>query len=176
VVDHARRRQLLRLAWNFALIYVVAAMVAGVWLAFIAWKLASQPLGMLAAILLLSAPMLAVAVMLARPDDPAVAGNPPASAFVAAIHRVDDVLRIVRLSRAHVGVASSFVFVLWFCQLTGYVRLMEFLVFYTFACMVTAAACLPWLASCERRLHDARAEYRRLLGDVERFSAPAVLL
>ena len=152
-------------------------MIAGVWLAFIAWKLGSQPFGMLAVILLLSAPMLAVAVMLARPDHPVADGNPPAAGTVVdAIRRVDAVLRVVRLSRAHVGVACSFVFVLWFCQLTGYVRLVEFLVFYTIACTVTAAACLPWLACCERRLHDERAEYRRLLGDVERFSGSAVLL
>jgi len=38
-------------------------------------------------------------------------------------------------------------------------------VFYTVACTVAAIACLPWLAARERRLHDERAEYRRLLGE-----------
>jgi hypothetical protein len=168
VKHHARRRrQFLRLAWNFALVIVTAAMGAGAWLAFIAWQHASQPLGMLSVALLLSAPMLAVAVILARSVGSTAPGESLASASVDAIHQVDDSLLILRLCRAHIGVASSFVFVLWFCQLTGYVRLMEFLVFYTVACTVAAVACLPWLAARERRLYDDRAEYRRLLGETE---------
>jgi hypothetical protein len=169
VVEHhsRRRRQFVRFAWHFALVVAAAAMGAGVWLMFIAWQLASQPLGMLSVTLLLSAPMLAVAVFLARPINSSGPENPLASDWVDAIHRVDDSLRIVRLCRAHIGVAGSFVLVLWYCQLTGYVALMEFLVFYTAACAVAAVACLPWLAAREHRLYDDRAEYRRLLGEAE---------
>jgi hypothetical protein len=168
VEHHARRRrQFLRLAWNFALVFVASAMGAGVWLAYIAWQLASQQLGMLSVALLLSAPMLAVAVILARRAGSTGQGNPLASDFLDAIHQVDDSLRIVRLCRAHVGVACSYVFVLWFCQLAGYFRLLHFLVFYTVACSVAAAACLPWLAARERRLYDDRSEYRRLLREAE---------
>jgi hypothetical protein len=142
-------------------------MGAGVWLAFNAWQLASQRLGMLSVALLLSAPMLAVAVILSRPAGSTAHGNSLGGNLIDAIHRVDASLRIVRLCRAHIGVAGSFVFVLWYCQLTGYVDLMDFLVFYTAACAVAAMACLPWLAACERRLYDDRAEYRRLLGEAE---------
>ena len=130
-------------------------MGTGAWLAFLAWKLASQPCAMLAVTLLMSAPMLAVAAFLAHPDDP--------TDDLAGMHRVEASLRVVRLCRAHLGVAGSYVFVLWFCQLAGYLRLMEFLVFYTVACVAAAVASLPWLAARERRLHDQRAEYRRLL-------------
>lgn len=161
---HARRRrQFVRLAWNFALVFVAAAMGAGAWLAFIAWQLGSQRLGMLSVALLLSAPMLAVTVIPARSAASTGQGNSLASDLIDGIHRVDDSLRIVQLCRAHVGVAVSFVFVLWFCQLTGYVDLLEFLLFYTVACALAAVTCVPWLATRERRLYDDRAEYRRLL-------------
>jgi hypothetical protein len=89
----------------------------------------------------------------------------PAGSFITAIHRVEASVRWVQLCRAHLGVAGSFVFVLWFCQLGGYYRLMEFLVFYSIACAAAAAAFLPWLAACERRLYDERAEFRRLLNE-----------
>jgi len=149
-------------------------MIAGVWLAFLAWQRGSQPMGMLAVALLLAAPILALVAILARPRSAIDAGHGAAGDLVDAIHRVDSALSAVRLCRAHLGVAGSFVFVLWFCQLTGYVSLLDFLEFYTVACAVAAIACLPWLAARERRLHDDRAEYRRLRK--ERFSDFAGLL
>ena len=142
-------------------------MGAGIWLGYYAWQVASQPYAMLAVVLLLSAPMLAAAVILARPDPPAETGVSCAGAFVVSIQRVDSSLRVVRFCRAHLGVAGSFVFVLWFCQLGGYYRLMEFLVFYSLACAAAAAAFLPWLASCERRLYDERSDFWQRLGEIE---------
>jgi hypothetical protein len=156
-----------KFAWHFALAWAVAAMGAGIWLGYHAWQVASQPWAMLAVVLLLSAPMLAAAVFLARPDPPPDPGISRSGTFVDSIQRVDGSLRVVRLCRAHLGVAGSFVFVLWFCQLGGYYRLLEFLVFYTLACAAAAAAFLPWLASCERRLYDEREEYWQRLGEVE---------
>jgi MFS family permease len=147
------------LLWHFALAWAVGAVVAGIWCAFLAWQLASPWRGMLAVTLLLSAPMLAVAVFLARPRGPSDGD------LLADIHRADKSLRAVRLARAHLGVAGSYVFVLWFCQLTGYMSLREFLVFYTVAFVLAAASFLPWLQSSERQLLDERAECRRLLGE-----------
>jgi hypothetical protein len=83
------------------------------------------------------------------------------------IHRADAVLRIVGLGRAHVGVISSYVVILWICETAGMVSLKGLLVFLTFACAMTAVAYLPWLAARERRLYDERAEWRRQLGDLE---------
>jgi hypothetical protein len=152
---------------KLALAWAVAAMGAGVWLAYRAWQLGSQGHGMMAIVLLLSAPMLAAAVILGLPDQRADDELTSAGTYSDAIDRIDLSLRIVRFCRAHLGVAGSFAGVLWFCQLTGYMRLLEFLLFYTLACAVAAAVCLPWLASGERRLCDARAEYRRRLGLID---------
>ncbi len=140
-------------------------MAAGGWLAFNAWKLGSQRYAMLSVVLLLSAPILAVAVMLSRRGRAIEEGASSAIALIDALHRVDDSLRMVRLCRAHVGVAGASACVFWVCEWFGYARQIEFLLFFTVACLVTGAACLPWLASRERRLYDDRAEYRRLLSE-----------
>jgi hypothetical protein len=156
-----------KLAWHFALTWAAAAMAAGIWLAYDAWRRGSQPMAMLAAVLLLSAPMLAAAVQFARRAEPEGEDARVAGEWVSAIHAVDRSLRIVSLCRAHVGVGCSYLFVLWICQLTGYVNLPDFVIFYSVACVAAAGAFLPWLSSCERRLHDARAAYRGRLGELE---------
>jgi len=155
------------MACHFVLAWAATAMGTGVWFTFIAWKLGSQPRGMLGVVLLIFAPMLAAAALLARPDAPSEAGTSPAGIIITALHRVDDCLRFVHLCRAHLGVALSFVVILGLCQLWDYVNLMAFLVFYTVTSAMAAVLFLPWLASCERRLHEQRAEYRERLGEVE---------
>jgi len=161
-----------KLAWHFALVWATAAMAAGIRLAYDAWRVGSQPMAMLAAVLLLSAPMLAAAALFARSAEPEGEEARVAGGWVSAIHAVDRSLRIVSLCRAHVGVGCSYLFVLWVCQLTGYLSLRDFVVFYTVACAAAAGCFLPWLASCERRFYDDRAAYRRRLGELEAARQP----
>lgn len=142
-------------------------MGAGLWFLFFAWQRASQAYAMLAVILLISAPMLALSALLARPDAPAEAGVSQAGRLVTDLHRIDGCLRFVQLCRAHLGVAVASLGVLWVCQLINYANFMVFLVFHTAASAVATATCLPWLASCERRLHEQRAQCRQRLGEVE---------
>lgn len=159
--------KLRQLAWDLALACAIAAIIAGVWLAFLFWKLSSPMLGMLAVLLVLAGPALAVAVIVTRPDAPGEQGEPPQNALVDRIHRTDAAIRIVGLGRAHVGVMASYVVVLWICETAGMVSLDGLLVFLTFACTVTAVIYLPWLASRERRLFEARAEIRQRLAEIE---------
>jgi hypothetical protein len=84
---------------------------------------------------------------------------------VAGIDQIDRSLRLVHFCRAHIGVACAGVLVQWVSQFLGLLKLHEFLVFCTVTCLVAAIACLPWLDSCELRLHDERAEQRRRLGE-----------
>jgi hypothetical protein len=155
------------MAWDLALVCAMAAIVAGVWFAFLCWKLSSPMFGTLAVLLVLAGPAFAVAVVVARPDPPVDEGEPPESLLVDAIHRANAELRIVSLGRAHVGVMSSYVVVLWLCEASGLASLKGLLVFFTFACAMMAAAYLPWLATRERRLYDERAEFQRRLGEIE---------
>jgi hypothetical protein len=157
----------MRFLKHFALGWAVAMMGTGIWYAYHAWLLKSQQDGMLGVLLMLCAPMLATAVMLWRCSDRANQGAAAEGALVSAIDCTDAALRMVRFCRAFLGVAGSYVFVLWFCQLAGYMRLMQFLVFYSVVFAVAAAVCMPWLASSEGRLHDDRAWYRQRLWELE---------
>ena len=142
-------------------------MLAGLWLAFLAWKIASPTIGMFAVVLVLAAPAIAVAVVVARPERAREEGELPESTLIESINRTNAALRIAGLGRAHVGVAASYGVVMWICEAAGYVRIKEVLVLFTVVCILTAVAYLPWLASRERRLYEARAEYRRRLGEIE---------
>ena len=108
-----------------------------------------------------------VAVVVLRPEAPGAEGESPESLPVDRIHRADAALRIVSLGRAHVGVMSSYVVVLWLCEASGMVALKGLLVFLTFACTIVAVAYLPWLASLERQLYEIRAELQRQRGAIE---------
>ena len=156
-----------QLGWNLALACAIAAILAGVWFAFLAWKLSSPIFGMIAVLLVLAGPALTVALVVARPDAPAEAGDPPETVIVDRIHRAESALRIAGFGRAHVGVIGSYVVILWICEFSGMVSLKGLLVFLTFACIVTAVAYLPWLAARERRLYEERAEFQRQLGEIE---------
>ncbi|HYJ41006.1 MAG TPA: hypothetical protein VEW08_09460 [Steroidobacteraceae bacterium] len=156
-----------QLGWGIALAFAIAAIVAGVWFAFLSWKLASPMLGILSVVLVLAGPALTVALIVARPDAPAKAGEPPAGVLVDRIRRTESALRIAGLGRAHLGVIASYVVIMWICEFAGMVSLKGLLVFLTVACAVTAMAYLPWLASRERRLYEERAEFQRRLGEIE---------
>jgi len=164
-------RKFRQLVWDLALICAIAAIITGVWFAFLSWQLSSPMFGMLAVLLVLAGPASAVAVVVARPEPPPDEAEPPVSRLVDAIHRANAELRIVSLGRAHVGVMSSYVVVLWLCEAGGMVSLKGLLVFFTFACAVLAVAYLPWLGSRERRLYEQRAGLQQRLGEIEAANA-----
>ena len=163
----ATRWKLVRLGCDLALALAIGAMFTGLWLAFLAWQLASPLFALLAVSLVLAAPALAIAILVARPNAPAAAGEPPQNALVDGVHRADALLRIVALGRAHVWVITSYVVVMWICEIGGMVSLKNLLMYMTLACIVTIVGYLPWLARCEQRLYDERAELRRRLGEIE---------
>ena len=161
------REKVVSWGWDLALTAAIAAIAAGVWFAFLCWKLSSPMFGMFAVLLIFAGPALAVAIIVVRPDMPGDAGDAPASLLVDRIHRADAALKIVGLGRAHVGVIGSYVVILWICETAGMVSLKGLLVFLTFVCAMTAVAYLPWLGTRERRLYEERAEFQRQLGELE---------
>ena len=163
----ATRRKLVRLGWDLALALAIGAMFTGLWLAFLAWQLASPLFALLAVLLVLAAPAFAIAILVARPDSPAVAGEPPQNALVDGVHRADALLRILALGRAHVWVITSYMVIMWICEISGMVSLKNLLVFMTLACILTIVGYLPWLAKCEQRLYEERTELQRRLGELE---------
>jgi hypothetical protein len=155
------------MGWDFALGCAIAAIAAGIWLAFLAWQHASQMYAMLAMVLVLAAPAAAVALVVTRPDSPIEEDEPPESGIVDGRHRVESTLRIIALGRAHVWVITSYVVVMWICEAGGMVSLKGLLVFMTFSCTITVVSYLPWLSRREQRLYEERAELQRQLGEIE---------
>jgi hypothetical protein len=167
VEQTATRWKLVRLGCDLALALAIGAMFTGLWLAFLAWQLASPLFALLAVSLVLAAPAFAIAILVTRPDAPAAAGEPPQNALVDGVHRADALLRIVALGRAHVWVITSYMVVMWICEIGGMVSLKNLLMYMTLACIVTILGYLPWLARCEQRLYEERAKLQRRLGELE---------
>ena len=163
----ATRRKLVRLGWDLALALAIGAMFTGLWLAFLAWQLASPLFALLAVLLVLAAPAFAIAILVARPGAPAVEGETQQKALIDGVHRAAALLRILALGRAHVWVITSYMVIMWICEISGMVSLKNLLVFMTLACIVTIVGYLPWLAKCEQRLYDERTELQRRLGELE---------
>jgi MFS family permease len=165
-----------------ALALAAAGTLAGLWLAYSAWRSASVADGIHAVVFLITAPVLACAAYLARKENLEWDDESPESVLIAGRYRAEKSLRAIRLGRGYVCVMGSSVALLWVTQLGGLISAKDFLMFYGAAWAVMAVSYLPWLASRERRVYEERAVTLRLLGEVtsmdvcERKSAQAVLL
>src|SRR3954453_14106940 len=114
-----------------ALACAAAGMMLGAALVFLAWKHASQAQATTAVALLLGCPALALF---------AVLGAPPAPLPLQRQRRAERVLTLIRIVRAHVCMAASYLVVLWFCQLGGVMALRQFLVYYSVATSASLAS------------------------------------
>lgn len=134
---------------------IVAICVAGVSMAagagsgFLAWKQDSLTLALSAAVLLLSAPAIAVASSLALMKE---IGNDGAFA-----------LRTIRMARANTLVAVSYAVVLGFCQWNGMIDAAAFVWSYGTLCALATACYLPWLARRETQVREHHATCRQRL-------------
>jgi len=148
-----------------ALFIAASAMAAGIWFGYLAWRLDSFPCSVTAVVLLLVAPALAVAAILARNVAEAADERTPALDLMERLHRLDVSLRAVQLARAHIYVGASYAVVLGICQATGLIGSRDFVLFFAAAMLVAAAGYLPWTQRQEARMHTQRALCRQLLGD-----------
>jgi DNA-directed RNA polymerase specialized sigma24 family protein len=176
------RRRWAHLPLIAAMALAAAGTLAGLWLAFSAWRTASVPAGIHGVALLISAPVLASVAYLARKENLDWGNESPEGVLIAGRYRAERSLRVVRLGRGCVSVMASSVALLWVMQLGGLISAKEFLMFYSAAWAVLAVSYLPWLARREKHVYEERAITSRLLGEVtsvdvgERKSAMAVLL
>jgi len=124
-------------------------MAGGAALAFVAWRQGSHSMALVAVVLLLVGPALAVAPLVSR------------------LTNADLALRFIRLARANVLVAASYAFVLWTCQLSGLIDAAAFTWTYTALCALAACAYLPWLTRQESRAHAERQLRRQRLAELK---------
>lgn len=136
-------------------------MVAGISFGFMAWKRASLPFGVTGVVLMLVAPALAIVASLAGTVAPRVPGSMRADSFIDGMHRADSTLRMIRRTRAHLGVAAASALLAWVCEALELTDFPDFALCLTLLVAIAAAGYLPWLAQLETLVQEQREHLRR---------------
>jgi hypothetical protein len=163
-----RRRWVPHLVLALELLGCLVAMVAGTWFA---WSALNQDehkllLALSAVILLIAAPMLGIAIVLARRPGLTWHTETPESLLQVGILRADSTLRAMRVARWHIGIIAGFIAVLWLLQASGHIDARRFLIFYTSVCFVISLAGWWWMRWRTRSVVRERAVYEKLLGEM----------
>jgi hypothetical protein len=153
--------------WRYLPVVVLvlcgASMVAGIGFGFMAWKRASLPFGLTSVVLLLAAPPLSVLALLARNSFSRVNEPMRAHSLINDMQHADSTLRMIRRTRAHVGVAIATTFLAWVCEAMGLTDFRDFALCLTLLVGIAAAGYLPWLARQEKFVQERREVLRRQL-------------
>jgi hypothetical protein len=148
------------------------ALLAGVglWFAWIAARATHHQilLAVSAAMLLVSAPMIAVAAVLARRAALRWEDTTPEDILRIGVARADSSLKALRVVRWQIVALLGFVAVLWALEATGFLNAFGFLLFYTPVCIVWAILWVLWTRWRQARLLRERAACVRLLAEFGR--------
>jgi hypothetical protein len=155
-----------RLLQATVLLLSAGAMAAGIAFVYLAWTRASLPFGVTGVVMLLAGPPVAVVALLARNSVPWPAAPVSAHSLIDGMHHADYTLWMIRMTRAHVGVAASSAFVVWVCEAFRLTHARDFAVCLTLLIAIAAAGYLPWLARQEKFVQKQRDECRRRLDEI----------
>jgi hypothetical protein len=141
------------------------AFLVGLWFAWVAVHHEQHGLlyALSAAVLLLAAPALCVAGVLARRPSLAWDVETPESLLNVGIRRAESSLRAIRIGRWHVAIIAAFVMTLWIAQALGFIHAIDFLILYTLVCLVVSVASWLWMRWRENRVRSEHAACIRLL-------------
>jgi hypothetical protein len=164
-----RNRWTPHLALAMEILACASALAAGVWFAWVAVHNEEQRIlfALSAAVTLITAPALGVASLVARRRSFAWDAESPESLLRVGMRRADASLRAIRIGHWHITIVAVFVAVLWIAQASGFVRAIEFLVFYTAVCVVVCVASWLWMRRRAKQLRGERAAYRSLLAKLQ---------
>jgi hypothetical protein len=162
-MDSAFRAGYRRSLQTAALMLCGAAAAAGIVCAYLASTRASLPLGVTAVVLLLAAPPVAVVGLLARNSTPWPPDLIRVDRLIDGMHHADSTLRMIRMTRAHVGVAAASAFLAWACEGLELTDFRTFALCLTVLVAIAAAGYLPWLARQEQLVQQQRMVLRRQL-------------
>lgn len=145
------------------------ALLVGIWFAWVAAHNEEHTLlfTLSAAIMLLAAPALCIASVVARRESLAWHAETPESILNVGIRRVESSLTAIRIGRWHVAIVALFVVALWLLQSIGLINAMKFLTFYTSVCLAISLTAWAWMRWREKRLRSERAALHRLLAALE---------
>jgi hypothetical protein len=145
------------------------SLAAGVWFAWVAAHDEEHRIlfALSAAVLLITAPALGVASLLARRRSFAWDAESPESLLRVGLRRAEASLRAIRIGRWHIAIVTLFVAVLWVSQALGLIRAINFLVFYTAVCAVVCVASGLWMRRREKQLRNEHAAHLSLLAKLQ---------
>jgi hypothetical protein len=163
-----RQRWTPHLVLGFELLGCLVALVVGGWFAWVAVHQEEHKLllALSAGVLLIAAPLLAVAIVLARRAGLAWHAETPGSILRIGIVRVESTLRAMRVARWHIGIIAAFVAILWVLQASGYIEALRFLIIYTTVSFVASLAGWVWMRWRTRSLLLERAAYEKMLAEM----------
>lgn len=145
------------------------AFCVGLWFAWVAVHDEQHQLlfGLSAAVLLLAAPALGIAGVMARRSSLAWDVETPESLLNVAIRRAESSLRAIRIGRWHVAIIAAFVLTLWIAEALGYIDAVRFLLLYTTVCLVVSLASWLWMRWREKHMRSERAACIRMLAALQ---------
>jgi hypothetical protein len=145
------------------------ALLVGIWFAWVAVHGEDHTLlfALSAAVMLIVAPGLCVATVIARRHSLAWDAETPESLLGVGMRRADSSLSAIRIGRWHIAIIALFVTTLWVLEAVGLIHAARFLIFYTAVCLAVSVAGWWWMSSRERRLRSERAVFVRLLASLK---------
>lgn len=164
-----RRRWVPHAVLGAEIIVCILAFAVGLWFAWVSTHGAQHRLlfALSAAILLLMAPALGAAAVLARRASLAWDAETPESLLATGIRRAESSLRAIRIGRWHIAVVAAFVIALWALTALGLIQAIDFLVLYTAVCFGVCVAGWAWMAWREKRARSEIAACAQLLQALE---------
>jgi hypothetical protein len=141
------------------------SLLVGLWFAWVAAHNEQHKLlfTLSAGVVLLTAPALCIAGVMARRPSLAWDAETPESLLHTGIRRAESSLRAIRIGRWHITIIAVFVMTLWVVEALGFIHAIEFMIFYTTTCFVVCAASWLWMNWREKRVRGERAALVRLL-------------
>lgn len=141
------------------------ALLVGVWFAWVAAHNEQHKLlfALSAGVMLLTAPALCVAGVMARRPSLAWDAETPESLLQIGIRRTESSLRAIRIGRWHIAIIAGFVTTLWVVEALGFIHAIDFLILYTTICLTLSVASWLWMMWREKRVGRERAACVRLL-------------
>jgi hypothetical protein len=160
-----RNRWVPHIVLGAEVLVLTLSFLVGLWFAWTAVHHAQHNLlfAVSAGVLLLTAPALGVASVMARRRSLAWDVETPASLLSVGIRRAESSLRAIRIGRWHIAIIAVFVVTLWILEASGVIQAIDFLTIYTVICVALSVVSWLWMVWRERRVRSEHAACARLL-------------
>lgn len=160
-----RNRWLPHVVLGAEILVCALAFLAGLWFAWVAARYEQHKLlyGLSAVAMLITAPALCVATVIARRPSLAWSDETPESILRVGINRAESSLRAITIGRWHVAIIAIFVVLLWAVEALGFIQAVDFLIFYTAICLAVCTVSWLWMIRRETRVRSELAACHRLL-------------